>query len=246
MRRTTRAAALTAAVCVGGGLLSPPAQAGDGARQYRITITVKAPGQPLTPPLVATHRRSVDVFEVGDRARPGVREIAENGNLAPLQARLEGSRRVADVFASDEPLVGAGLPGAAMFDRSGTFRISGSRGAKYLSWVSMLVCTNDGFTGVDALRLPKRVGDSAFARTAGYDAGTEVNTEDFADNVPPCQGLTLPAPVEPGSGTSDPALAEGGVITHHDGIMGGVDLDPALHGWDTAAPVAKIKVVRVR
>ncbi len=245
MSRTTKVVTLTAAACIAGGLVSPPAQA-DGARHYRVKITVRAAGQPLTPPLVATHRRSFDVFDVGDRARRGVREIAENGNLAPLQARLERSRRVADVFAADAPLVGPTLPGAAMFDRSVTFRIKADRGAKRLSWVSMLICTNDGFTGVDGLRLPRHVGDRVTERTAGYDAGSEVNTEDFADIVPPCQGLTLPAPVEPGSGMSNPALAEGGVITHHAGVVGGVDLDPALHGWDTSAPVAKIKVVRVR
>jgi hypothetical protein len=103
----------------------------------------------------------------------------------------------------------------------------------------MLICTNDGFTGVDSLRLPKDVG-AVVVRSAGYDAGTELNTGDI---VPPCQGLVGVSSGEPGTGTSNPALAEGGVIHHHPGIAGGADLVPAIHGWTD--PVAEITVERV-
>jgi hypothetical protein len=109
----------------------------------------------------------------------------------------------------------------------------------------MLICTNDGFTGLDSLGLPRLVGDSVTVGTAGYDAGTELNTEDFADIVPPCQGLIGVSSGEPGTGTSNPALAEGGVIHHHEGIQGGADLLPEVHGWDTNAPVAEVTVERI-
>ena len=49
--------------------------------------------------------------------------------------------------------------------------------------------------------------------------------------------------VEPGTGMSNPALAEGGVIHHHAGIQGGVDLTPMTHGWSD--PVAEVTVERV-
>jgi hypothetical protein len=129
-----------------------------------------------------------------------------------------------------------------MFDDSTTFTITANRGANRLSFASMLICTNDGFSGVNGLKLPKRVGDVVTAATLGYDAGTEVNTEDFADIVPPCQSLIGVSSGEPGTGTSNPALAEGGVIAHHAGIAGGSDLLPGVHGWDTNAPVASITV----
>ncbi|MGH8969331.1 MAG: spondin domain-containing protein [Actinomycetes bacterium] len=248
MRGTTRVAALTAALIAVGGLLVAPAHADDDEpRLYEVTIKVRLAGQPLTPPLVATHRRSVEVFEVGEPASLGVQEIAENGNLAPLHTSLLNTGGVADVVAAAAPLVGRGVPGAAQFDQSVTFTIEASEGARYLSWVSMLICTNDGFTGVDGLRLPGDVGDRVRVGTAGYDAGTEVNTEDFGDIVPPCQGLVgIRSPTgETGTGTTNPALAEGGVITHHPGIAGGVDLIPAFHGWDVDRAVAKIKVTRV-
>jgi hypothetical protein len=211
--------------------------------EYEVTITNLTDGQPLTPPLVATHRAATGIFTVGDPASFGLKEIAENGNLAPMIARLESDKHVADSVAAGAPLVPAGLPGSAMFGDSVTLALSASEGAKFLSFASMLICTNDGFTGVDSLRLPKEVGESVTARSAGYDAGTEVNTEDFADIVPPCQGLVGVSSGKPGTGTSNPALAEGGVIHHHPGIAGGADLVPAVHGWTD--PVAEIIVERV-
>jgi len=132
-----------------------------------------------------------------------------------------------------------------MFPDSVTFEISGEPGAHRLSWVSMLICTNDGFTGLDSLKLPGHVGDEVTAATAGYDAGTEINTEDLADIVPPCQALVGVSSSEPGTGTSNPALAEGGVVHHHEGIEGGSDLVPEVHGWDVNAPVAEVTVERI-
>lgn len=245
MRRTTRLAAL--GLCVGalGATSLTPAQAHPSTRTYEVTIDLMTDGQPFTPPVVATHRGSVHVFEVGEPASVGVQEIAENGDLDPLLATLHDTPGVADVQAAMAPLVPADVPGDAMFDQSVTLTVEADRGARFLSWMSMLICTNDGFTGVDGLKLPSRVGSKASAYSLGYDAGTEVNTEDFADIVPPCQGLVGVSSGDPGTGTTDPALSEGGVISHHQGVHGGVDLVPVVHGWDTSAPVAKVVVERV-
>ena len=49
----------------------------------------------------------------------------------------------------------------------------------------MLIYTNDGFAGLDAVRLPTRVGDSEVVNAGSYDAGTELNTEVFAGIVLP-------------------------------------------------------------
>jgi hypothetical protein len=124
-----------------------------------------------------------------------------------------------------------------------TLTVAGTSSAKYISWESMLICTNDGFTGLDRVRLPNGVGDTVTLHTNAYDAGTEVDTEDFADIVPPCQGLVGVSSGEPGTGVSNPALAEGGVIHHHGGILGIADLVPAIHGWTD--PVAEVVIERV-
>jgi hypothetical protein len=209
---------------------------------YDVTIENLTTGQPLTPPLVATHRAATEVFSVGEAASFGLKEIAENGNLAPLTAQLASDKHVFDSEAGSTPLVPAGLPGSAMGPPSVKLTLTAATGAKYLSFASMLICTNDGFTGVDSLRLPDEIGESVVVQSNAYDAGTERNTEDFADIVPPCQGLVGVTSGEAGTGTSNPALAEGGVIHHHPGIAGVADL-VAIHRWTD--PVAEITVERV-
>jgi Spondin_N len=242
MLRTTRRLAATAVVTGLTGLVLAPAAFG---RDYEVTITDMTTGQPLTPPVVATHHRNHAIFDVGQPASVGVREIAENGNSAPLLAQLEANP-FGDIFDFTEstsgPLVPPGVPGDAMFDQSVTLELQANRRTNRLSWVSMLICTNDGFTGSDGIKLPRAVGRSRTALTDGYDARTEINTEDYADIVPPCQELIGDSSGEPGTGTSNPALAEGGVISHHPGIQGGSDLKPDVHGWTD--PVAKITVER--
>jgi hypothetical protein len=228
-------------------------------RSYDVTITdltgggpSTGGGQPLTPPVVATHTGKNAIFQVGQPASVGVREIAENGNNNPLLAQLGADpfnqisafKQVGTGAMGDGPLVPAGNPGSA-FPNQVSFSINGSNNARRLSWVSMLICTNDGFTGVNSLRLPGAVGETTTKTTAGYDAHTELNTEDYADIVPPCQGLIGPLSGEMGTTVSNPAIAEGGVIAHHDGIDArgvGADLTQSRHGWTD--PVARIEVER--
>jgi hypothetical protein len=246
MRSHTRALRVSLAAAAMLAALAIPAEASSVAT-YEVTITNLTSGQPLTPFVVATHSGALSIFRVGSAASEAVKEIAENGNAAPLLGLLDESSAVSDVQAGTFPLVPASDPGDTALPDSVTFEIEGALGARFLSWESMLICTDDGFTGVSGLRLPARLGQSVTASTFGYDAGTEINTEDFADIVPPCQGLIgiTSTTGETGTGASNPALAEGGVIHHHEGITGIADLVLAVHGWDTNAPVAEITVTRV-
>ncbi len=207
-------------------------------RTYVVTVENLTSGQPLTPPAAVTHRGAVNLFEAGQAASYEVKEIAENGNLGPLLTALDGNKHVSNVVVAV-----AGEPPPVMPGQSVTFEIEAEDGAQFFSFVSMLICTNDGFTGLDRVKLPNQVGASSEYASGGYDAGTELNTEDFADLVPPCPPLTGVPSTDPGSGMSNPALAENGVITHHGGIAGGVDLLAGLHGWTD--PVAQITITRL-
>ena len=205
---------------------------------YEVTITNLTDGQPFTPPLIATHRPSTSLFTVGQPASFELKEIAENGNLAPMLTAVGNDKHVSNfvvAVAGDPPPL---LPGQSV-----TVTIDESRGGKFLSFASMLICTNDGFTGLDTVRLPQVVGETIILYSDAYDAGSEINTEDFADIVPPCPALTGVPSDDPGTGESNPALAENGVIRHHEGIQGIADLNPDIHGWEN--PVAMVEITRV-
>ena len=220
-----------------------PTLAAAPERTYEVTITNLTSGQAFTPPLIATHRGSTHLFQVGHAANLGTQEIAENGNLAQFLGSLGSDGAVSGFTSAMAPLVPVGSPMFGTFSNSVTVTVTAGPGAQFLSYESMLICTNDGFTGVDSLKLPNQVGASVTVKGAGYDAGTEINTEDFADIVPPCQGLIGVSSTDAGTGTTNEALAEGGVIHHHAGIMGGNDLLPDVHGWTN--PVVEITVERV-
>jgi Spondin_N len=206
----------------------------DGAAVYEVDIENESDGQPFTPPVVVTHRRGFDLFTVGDEANGAIQGLAENGDVPGVVAAVEGRRGVSGVYVDNGPV----LP-----DGETTLTVYAQPGARRITLASMLICTNDGFTGLDGERLPRWVGESVEYEANGYDAGTEINTEDFDDIVPPCGPLTGVDSMGAGTGMSNPALAEGGVIAHHGGITGAADLIPDLHGWDD--PIMEVTITRV-
>lgn len=235
MRRRVLTAVLAVALAV---TVAVPATAST-TRTYEVTITNTTATQWFTPPAVAIHSRALDLYSPHRPASYEVSQVAENGNLDPLIALLDGSAAVASygVALSD---VGPLAPGASV-----TITLeSSSPQQRFLSAVSMLICTNDGFTGVDGLPLPGALGQTRTAASPAFDAGSEINTEDFADIVPPCQVLNGVSSDDEGTGESNPALAENGVIRRHRGISGGADLTVAAHGWNVHAPAVLISVTR--
>ena len=240
MRRTLSISLAAMLLALIAGAALPAGAQSARPSSFRVTITNLAEGQPLTPPVVALHKANVDIFTVGEAASFEVKEIAENGNNAPLLGVLGSLNAVAD-FAEGTtgPLVPPGTPGDAMFDQSVEFELAPEPGSRFLSVVSMLICTNDGFSGVDSIHVPKAVGETVTHLANAYEAGTEANTEDLRDMVPPCQDL-MGVTGGPGTGQSDPALAQNSVIQHHSGITGRRDLIPEVHGWTD--PVMRIEI----
>jgi hypothetical protein len=204
-----------------------------GERTYLVTIENLTDGQPFTPPVAATHKRRTNVWSSGEAASAGVQALAENGGVPDLVAELGANPKVGNVAVAD----GAVLPGESV-----TFEVTSARGNRRLSIASMLICTNDGFTGVDSIRLPGRGGVPTEIYANAYDAGTEMNTEVFGDLVPPCGPLTGAHDGTIGTGMSNTDLAEGDVIGIHTTVNGVGDLLP-VHDW--VDPVAKITVTRI-
>jgi hypothetical protein len=216
---TAAAVAAVPAAASAGGPYEPRYE----ARITNLTPTLSAtPGsQPFSPPLVAVHRRSVDVVEPGTPAGAGVEGLAEDAINGPLQDALNALRPVDTAFT----LAGGPIPSTA----TRMFTFSAKPGFNRLSVLSMIVNTNDGFWAADSIKL--RSGPQTHYLYA-YDAGTELNDE-LAGSIPgPCC-----------DGDRD-GTPENGVVTMHPGIAGVGDLDPDDFGWGLA-PVAKLEIKRV-
>jgi hypothetical protein len=219
---------LTGLALAATALLTAGAGAGGGdTKTWRVTIenlTPAGPGapgsQPLSPPLFVVHSKKADVWSVGDVASHPVAAIAEDANNAPAESALAQLRGVRDVFT------GAGGPIPSGTSRSFTVETSGK--FNRLSVVTMLVNTNDAFTGLDSYRLR---GHGAELERMAYDAGSERNNELAAFIPGPCCNNPF---------VRDP---EGELIRVHSGIEGVGDLDPAVWGWEGTA--ARITIERV-
>ena len=196
---------------------------------YSVEFENLTSGQYLTPPNVAVHDRRADVFSVGKPASEGVKAVAENGGVPVLAAELQAAVDDAGLGSST---VGGSAPIAP--GESSVFDLTGA--GNRLSLVSMVICTNDGFAGLDARRIHLDSGESRTFYLRAYDAGTEINTELRADLVPaPFCGDGV------GTDQSNPELAENSVIKRHRTLRGVGDL-PASFDW--RGPVAKLTITR--
>jgi len=244
--RLTRRGALLASgatlAALGVGATSLAGAQQDGSRSYRVTVANLTRGQPFTPPLVAVHRPSVELFAVGDPATPQLQQLAENGDLAPLVELAEGSNAVRGAVVGDAPLVPEADPADTGNPYYAELTVSTDGAAGFLSFASMLIATNDGVVGLDTVRLPAAVNQSVTYYANGYDVGTEQNTELFQDLVPPAKTLILGGEPE-GTTDTDPALAEDGVVRPHPAIQGDGDLPPAVYDW--REPAALVQVERL-
>lgn len=217
------AAITSAAALVGHAAAGDEGRADNGAaRTWRVTVANLTPpgSQPLSPPLFVVHSAQAHVWGVGELASHGLAAVAEDANNAVLESALPMLAGVRTVFT------GAG--GAIPSGTSRTFVVETSGGFNRLSLITMLVNTNDAFTGLDAQTLSGR---SASMETIAYDAGSERNNE-LTSHIPgPCCGNPF---------VRDP---EGVLIRPHEGITGRGDLDPARYDWE--GPAARITIERV-
>jgi Spondin_N len=198
---------------------------GDRGRQFEVSITNVTKGQTFTPILVASHRKEVQLFDLGSEASPELEAVAETGDTGPLAALLESLSGVKDVEVS-AGLLGPGQTATVRVDAGGSFR--------HISAVAMLIPTNDGFFALNGIEVP--FGHGAKTRLSpAYDAGSEVNDELCAN---------IPGPQCGGSGAIDAGTDENGVVHINAAIQGVGDLEPSV--WDWRNPVARIVIRRAQ
>lgn len=205
----------------------------DAARRpstYHVTVYNTMEANYLTPPNWAGHTPVVDVFEFRQAASSGIQGLAENGDVMGLAAELSAAIDDEGLGVSGYSADGPIGPGG-----SSEWYFSTTRGR--FSLAAMVICTNDGFGGLDSRGLPTEVGETKTFNLRAYDAGTEINTEMRQDFV----GAPFCGEGE-GTGETNPELAENGVIRLHKGIRGVGDIDTALD-WD--GPVGHVVITRV-
>ena len=200
---------------------------GSGDRMYAVTITNVTSGQTFTPLLVATHKSSISLFELGEPASAQLATMAESGNIGPLDDLLNSMLNKVFATANSAALLPPnGLLGPG---ESVTVEVAGHHGFNRVSVVGMLIPTNDTFVALDSASL------SRWQRThvvPAYDAGSEDNDE-LCDNIP-----------GPACGGAGPSEEDGeGYVHISSGIHGIGDLQPASYDWRN--PVAQISVARI-
>ena len=194
---------------------------------YKVTITNITKGQVFSPPLLVTHRPSIQLFTAGEESSGPLAAIAEDGNTEPLATLLETVPEALDVVTVDGPIP----PG-----KSATVYISSKSRYAQLSIAGMLVNTNDAFFALRGERLPKYRGAKRSVRAIAYDAGSEANNENCG---------FIPGPACPaGSGNARDVDDAEGFVHVHNGVHGIADLAPDAYDWRN--PVALIQIKRVR
>lgn len=209
------------------------------AQNVTVKITNLTNGIYFTPLLFATHSEGNHLFESGTTASANLQAMAEGGNTAGLITDLQALS--ADI--EDNPAGGLLAPGAST---NGTFPKGGQN--THLSIVAMLLPSNDGFVGLDALEIPKAAGSYTYFLNA-YDAGTEANDEIIngggASGAP---GIPADPGGNSGTGGTGVTSGENNTMIHiHRGVLGDMDLGGGesdlttnVHRW--LNPVAKIVI----
>lgn len=193
--------------------------ADQGGRRVEVTITNVTRAQIFSPPVVISHGKAFQLFELGKPASEPLYSLAEDGLTDPLTTYLATLPSVHDYAVAAGPV----MPGASV-----TLEVTTRGPFRFISVAGMLVSTNDGFFALRGAGSPL-FGKSAVDAEA-YDAGSEANSEACA---------YIPGPPCGNGGVRDTADAEGYVHIHA-GIHGGGDLDPSMHDWRN--PVAEIKI----
>ncbi len=209
------------------------------AAELDIRITNLTHGNHFTPLLVAAHAEGQHLFQVGEPASSSLQAMAEGGDLTGLNTDLAGLS--ADSVSN--PAAGLLPPG-----QSTQFSLSTADSNTRLSVVAMMLPTNDGFVGLDAIAIPSEPGTYSWTLNA-YDAGTEANNEVINGAGAP-GALGIPAdPLGKGgmnaSGVTDMEVNDRvhihpGVVGDSDPAGGISDLDSRVHRW--LNPVARIVV----
>ena len=171
-------------------VVSPEQPAGGTpAGDLTVTLTNTSSSQPMTPPVVLLHNapaadNGMRLFFPGQPAIDQLVAIAEDGNSGPMVELIGYLVDQGRVSASAVAFADPANPGPLLPGMSATVDLDLASEDQVMSIVSMVVCTNDGFSGADSHVLSSDTTETFLAPI--YDAGSETNVLSLDYWVPPC------------------------------------------------------------
>jgi len=194
---------------------------------YSVTVTNLTYAQPLSPIAITLHG-DTKMWQVGLPASIALEKLAEGGDNT-------------DFIALESNLASTTSEGAVPPGTSITLHISTTEPmATYLTIVTMLVNTNDAFSGLTGVDISTLVLNQEKSWSLSvYDSGTELNSEAVG---------TIPGPADGGIGYEatrndiDLVGYHSGVVSQDDGLSSSV-LTQA-HRFDN--PAVKVTITRTK
>jgi len=205
---------------------------GEAVGSLTISFTNTSETMPMTPPVVALHNapdadNGIRLFEESQPAILEIIEIAENGDNGPLVALAGSKAEEGRVSAAGVALTDAENPGPLLPGTSSSIDLDLANEDQVLSIVSMIACSNDGFSGIDSRPLSAEASETFTAPI--YDAGSETNVTTLDYWVEDCGGM--------GNRGDD----EDGAIMLHPGQSGSENPD---FDFEAGAELLEITVTR--
>lgn len=202
---------------------TPPAPV---MQTFTVTVTNLTANQPMSPVILAAHASDAMLWNAGEMASEAIEKMAEGGDTADIAA----------LSLINNSINGTGLLMPGMSETL-TLTLDEADVAS-ISLATMLVNTNDAFTGINSYTIAgMEVDGSSSMKFMAYDAGTEANTESKG---------TMPGPADGGEGFNatrddvDFVHIHPRVISMYDGLDDSV-LD-ASHRFDN--PVLAVTIRR--
>ena len=202
-------------------------------RSYEVTVSNLTANQPLSPVVIFAHEPEYKLWTTGEAASVALEYLAEGGSNSQLIDEVEKNKHYM-AHSSGHGVIASG--------QSETVTIS----FKNTNWVrlslaSMLVNTNDAFTGLNDIEVYDiGVGKSRTFTTLAWDAGTEKNTE---------SSDTIPGPADGGEGFNSSRVGDTNFIAVHQGVISKDDgLDSSVlnesHRFDN--PISRVTIHRIK
>lgn len=195
--------------------------------EFTVQVTNLTNAQPLSPIAAIAHSEGM-LWQIGEPASAALELMAEGGDNSELLATDFAMAS----SSAESPLP----PGEQVTLMLSTEQLDSLK----ISLATMLVNTNDAFTGLNAIDVSSLAVNESLSRTSfAYDAGTEANSE--------AQG-TIPGPADSGEGYNEMrddinrVAMHPGVVSQDDGLTNSVLT--SQHKFDN--PVARITITRTQ